>query len=118
MKAQRERARAARTENTYMGTDVSILDTISSEIETEFDGYNKTELSSNIKCIIKNDEFATSIEEGDKGIIVTSVTPFYPEMGGQIGDNGIICGDNFVAKVYNCKKNIGDKIVQIGRAHV
>lgn len=111
MKLQRERARAAREENTYMGTDVGVLDTIPVEIETTFNGYNNLELTSKIMSIIKDDEFASSIGEGEKGIIVTEVTPFYAEMGGQIGDKGTIYTDSFTAKVQDCKKNIGGKIV-------
>lgn len=111
MKAQRARARAAREESTYMGTDVKVLDTIPSEIETRFDGYNKLKLNSVVKAIIKDDEFASTIEEGAKGIIVTEVTPFYAEMGGQAGDKGIIFNSKFTAKVEDCKKNIGGKIV-------
>ncbi len=111
MKIQRERARAAREENTYMGTDVGVLDTIPAEIETTFNGYNNLELTSKIMSIIKEDEFTSSIGEGEKGIIVTEVTPFYAEMGGQIGDKGIIYTDSFTAKVQDCKKNIGGKIV-------
>ncbi|MCY6372316.1 alanine--tRNA ligase [Clostridium ganghwense] len=111
MRIQRERARAARGENTYMGTDVKVLDTIPVEIETTFDGYNNLELTSKVKVIIKNDEFVSSIEEGEKGIIVMEATPFYAEMGGQVGDKGIIYTDSFTAKVEDCKKNIGGKIV-------
>ncbi|MGY0372174.1 alanine--tRNA ligase [Clostridium sp. JNZ J1-5] len=111
MKAQRARARAARAESTYMGTDVKVLDTIPSDIETRFDGYNKLKLNSVVKAIIKDDEFVSTIEEGSKGIIVTEVTPFYAEMGGQAGDKGIIFNDKFTAKVEDCKKNIGGKTV-------
>ncbi len=111
MKIQRERARAAREENTYMGTAVGVLDTIPPEIETAFNGYNNLELTSKIMSIIKEDEFTSSIGEGEKGIIVTEVTPFYAEMGGQIGDKGTIYTDSFTAKVQDCKKNIGGKIV-------
>ncbi|MCY6484046.1 alanine--tRNA ligase [Clostridium aestuarii] len=111
MKSQRERARAARKESTYMGTDVKVLDTISSEVQTAFDGYNKLELKSKVKIIIKDDKFVSSIEEGQKGIIVVENTPFYPEMGGQVGDTGIIFTEGFIAKVENCKKNIGGKII-------
>lgn len=111
MKIQRERARAAREENTYMGTAVGVLDTIPAEIETAFNGYNNLELTSKIISIIKEDEFTSSIGEGEKGIIVTEVTPFYAEMGGQIGDKGTIYTDSFTAKVQDCKKNIGGKIV-------
>ncbi|QGU95291.1 alanine--tRNA ligase [Clostridium bovifaecis] len=113
MKVQRERARAAREESTYMGTDVRILDTIPSEIETRFEGYKTLELKSKIKILIKDDEFVNSIEEGAKAIIVTEATPFYAEMGGQAGDKGIIFNDNFTAKVEDCKKNIGGKTVHI-----
>src|SRR3712207_1768371 len=121
MKVQRERARAARSESTYMGTDVKVIDTIPSEIETKFDGYKNLELQSKIKVIIKNDDFADCIKAGEKGLIVTDKTPFYAEMGGQIGDKGTISADGFVAKVENCKNNIGGKIihfveVKIGRA--
>ncbi|MCD3349549.1 alanine--tRNA ligase [Clostridium botulinum D/C] len=111
MKVQRERARAARSESTYMGTDVKVIDTIPSEIETKFDGYKNLELQSQIKVIIKNDDFADCIKEGEKGIIVTEKTPFYAEMGGQIGDKGTISANGFVAKVENCKNNIGGKII-------
>ncbi|KYH29978.1 MULTISPECIES: alanine--tRNA ligase [Clostridium] len=111
MKVQRERARAAREENTYMGTDIKIIDTIPSEIETRFKGYDTLELKSNIKTLIKDDAFVDSIEEGTKGVIVTEETPFYAEMGGQVGDKGIIFNDNFTAKVEDCKKNIGGKTV-------
>lgn len=111
MKNQRERARAARKESTYMGTDVTVLDKISNDINTIFDGYDKIKLDSKVKCIIKDDEFVNSINEGEEGIIVTEVTPFYPEMGGQIGDRGTIYTKSFKAEVKDCKKNIGGKIV-------
>lgn len=111
MNIQRERARAAREESTYMGTDVKVLDTIPSDIETRFLGYDKLELSSKVKAIIKDDKFVGSINEGDIGIIVTEETPFYAEMGGQVGDRGVIFNDKFEALVEDCRKNIGGKTV-------
>lgn len=113
MKKQRERARAARQETNYMGTDVKVLDKISNDIETTFDGYDKLELSSKVTVIISEDKFSEKIEKGMKGIILTEVTPFYAEMGGQVGDTGIIYNDNFKAEVLDCKKNIGNKIVHV-----
>ena len=47
------------------------------------------------------------VKSEDKGVIVTAVTPFYAEMGGQVGDTGVIYNDNFRAKVVDTKKNIG-----------
>ena len=111
MKIQRERARSARKTSNYMGADVKISDAISSEIETIFDGYENDTLIAEVKVLISGEDFTDSITEGDNGIIVTDVTPFYAEMGGQIGDTGLIFNDSFKAKVVDTKKNIGGKIV-------
>lgn len=111
MKVQRERARSARKVSNYMGADVKTSDAISAEVETEFDGYDKDALNGKVEVLIDGEEFADSLTEGSKGILVTDVTPFYAEMGGQIGDTGVIYNDSFKAKVVDTKKNIGGKIV-------
>lgn len=110
MKVQRERARSARKTSNYMGTDVNISDAIPAEIETVFDGYDNDVLNAEVKVLIEGEDFADSITEGNKAIIVTDVTPLYAEMGGQIGDTGLIYNDSFKAKVVDTKKNIGGKI--------
>lgn len=111
MKIQRERARSARKTSNYMGADVKISDSISADIETIFDGYENDVLTGEVKVLISGEDITDTIAEGDKGIIVTDVTPFYAEMGGQIGDTGFIFNDTFKAKVVDTKKNIGGKIV-------
>ena len=111
MKIQRERARSARKVSNYMGADVKTSDAISSEVETEFDGYDKDALNGKVEVLIDGEEFTDKLTEGNKGILVTNVTPFYAEMGGQIGDTGLIYNDSFKAKVVDTKKNIGGKIV-------
>ena len=111
MQSQRQRARAARGESNYMGSGESVLNLIPKDIETKFDGYDKTELQAKAKVLISGEELVTELQEGSKGIIVTEDTPFYAEMGGQIGDKGIIFNDNFKAEVYDCQKNASGKIV-------
>lgn len=111
MKNQRERARAARGESNYLGNDDNILNKISSEINTSFTGYEFLSCNSNALLIIKDEEFVSLLKKGDKGIIITSETPFYAEMGGQIGDKGTIYNGNFKAIVTDCKKNISGKIL-------
>ena len=111
MKVQRDRARSARKTSNYMGADVKTLDVISADIETIFDGYDNDTLDAEVKVLIEGEDFAESITEGNKAIIVTDVTPLYAEMGGQIGDTGVIFNDRFKAKVVDTKKNIGGKIV-------
>jgi alanyl-tRNA synthetase len=111
MENQRNTARAARGDSNYMGSDEGVLNKISQEISTEFKGYETLNCEGEILVLIKNNEFVDFLEHGDNGVIVTDFTPFYAEMGGQVGDNGIIYNDQFKAKVYNCKKNIAGKIL-------
>lgn len=111
MENQRNTARAARGDSNYMGSDEGVLNKISQEISTEFKGYETLNCEGEILVLVKNNEFVDFLEQGDNGVIVTDFTPFYAEMGGQVGDNGIIYNDQFKAKVYNCKKNLGGKIL-------
>ncbi|PSL96306.1 alanine--tRNA ligase, partial [Clostridium botulinum] len=93
MKEQRERARSAREETNYMGAEDTILNKIDLNINTDFEGYDKLEVKSKVAVIIKDEEFKNEMEKGNGGVIVTYNTPFYAEMGGQIGDTGIIYND-------------------------
>jgi alanyl-tRNA synthetase len=111
MQHQRERARAAREETNYMGTENTVLNKIPLEIETIFEGYNVLNSISKVKVMIKDEKFVSILSEGDKGVIITDNTPFYAEMGGQVGDKGIIFNDFFKCEVLECKKNIAGKIV-------
>ncbi|WP_411678694.1 alanine--tRNA ligase [Clostridium thailandense] len=111
MQSQRERARAAREETNYMGAEDTILNKIPLEIETEFDGYDVLDLNSKVKILIKEEEFVNQLNEGEKGVIITEKTPFYAEMGGQVGDKGIVTLGSFKAEVLDCKKNLAGKVL-------
>lgn len=111
MQAQRQRARAARGESNYMGSDDNVLNKIPVDLDTAFVGYDALVCDSKVELIVKDDEFVSMLNSGDNGIIVTKETPFYAEMGGQIGDKGLIYGNGFKAEVLDCKKNISGKIL-------
>lgn len=111
MEHQRTSAREARGESTYMGTDDKPINKLDAYIETEFSGYSKLELKSEVLALADNNDLKEKLSEGDKGYIVTSNTPFYAEMGGQVGDTGVIYNDNFKAEVYDTKKNVSGKTI-------
>jgi alanyl-tRNA synthetase len=50
--------------------------------------------------------------QGEQVLIVTNQTPFYAESGGQVGDTGMISGDNGLQAV------VEDTSKQLGRLHV
>ena len=73
--------------------------------KTVFDGYSTLEETSKITGLAKDSEISDSLKKGDKGVIVTEKTPFYAEMGGQVGDIGKITSDRAIAKVVDTKKS-------------
>ncbi|MGL5649865.1 MAG: alanine--tRNA ligase [Clostridium sp.] len=111
MNMQRERARSARGEFTYMGGESSPINSVPGDIETEFDGYTKTEIEGKILFLGTDEEVRESLSKGEKGFVVTDKTTFYAEMGGQVGDKGTIEGENFKLAVYDTKNNVGGKII-------
>jgi len=59
---------------------------------TKFIGYDRLESESLVQAILKGDRLVKEAVEGDEVELVLDVTPFYPEGGGQVGDQGIVMG--------------------------
>ena len=111
MDAQRNRARNARGESSYMGNDEIAINKLPADIETAFAGYDATEGNGKVLVVADETNFVDELTAGAKGYIVTDSTVFYAEMGGQIGDKGTIEGPNGKAYVYDTKKNVGGKTI-------
>lgn len=104
---QKKTARAARKD---AGADAWKSESIKIDCaETEFTGYAEYECTAKVKAIISDGELKDIIGAGEEGLIVLDKTPFYAESGGQIGDCGVISGDNGVFSVSDTAKN-ADKI--------
>ncbi|WP_029453357.1 alanine--tRNA ligase [Clostridium algidicarnis] len=111
MELQRKRARGARNETNYMGSNSGILENIDKNLTSNFVGYKSIKDCSKVLLLIKGEENVSTLKAGESGIILVENTPFYAEMGGQVGDQGIIENSLFKAEVYDCKKNISGKIM-------
>lgn len=83
--------------------------------ETEFLGYDNLSSESKILMILKNGEKVNSLKEMEEGIIILDKTPFYGEKGGQVGDKGIIKGDNFEIEIYDTKSPVENLIIHLGK---
>ncbi len=97
MARQKEQARAAgkfkgATNLDYSGTS------------TDFKGYETLETSAKVLALYKDSVAVSTLNEGDAGIVVLDVTPFYAESGGQIGDNGVLKSDNGIFAVEDTQK--------------
>ena len=83
---------------------------------TEFVGYDHDSIDdAKVVALVVEGEQAEAMMSGVEGIIVLDKTPFYAEMGGQIGDTGVIrCGEA-VFEVTDVQKNKGGKFMHTGK---
>ncbi len=93
MEQQRNRARAA----SKFGAAGS--DSIKTDAETEFLGYEGTEGSSEVISLYKDGDPVKMLTQGEEGAVILKSTPFYAESGGQIGDQGILVDDGKLFRV-------------------
>lgn len=99
MKAQKDRARNAAA---VEATDWVVV----SEGETEFVGYDETVTPTRILRYRKVTQKGKSFYQ-----IVLSVTPFYAEMGGQVGDCGRLTdADGNSIEIYDTKRENGQAV--------
>ena len=115
MQEQKERARKAREAlgdlgwaGVEFGKDVP---------ETEFVGYNHTAIDgAKVVALVVENEQAEELMPGVEGIVVLDKTPFYAEMGGQVGDHGVLtAASGGVFQVTDVQKNKGGKYMHYGK---
>ena len=89
MTEQRERARASANRDAW-GNAQSIWVALSDRLdETVFDGYDNNELSGvRVVALVQDGQEVESAAAGSEVEVVLDRTPFYAEMGGQVGDTG------------------------------
>ncbi|WP_129597679.1 alanine--tRNA ligase [Anaerophilus nitritogenes] len=115
MEKQRQRARSARQNKDEVGWKEDLYSKLNDRIKSTFIGYECDKNTSKVMAIIKEGEIVSEILKDDEAIIILEETPFYPEGGGQKGDQGILYGEEFVFKVSDCKKVNNDRIIHIGK---
>ncbi len=78
---------------------------------TEFLGY-ETEIAEGVAtAIVRDGAEVGSLEAGGRGGLVLNQTPFYGELGGQVGDEGVMLAPGVKLRVLDTKKRLGDLIV-------
>ena len=114
MEEQRQRARKAREAlgdlgwaGVEFGKDVP---------ESEFVGYDHNAIEdAKVVALVVENELAEELMPGVEGIVVLDKTPFYAEMGGQVGDHGTITAGDAVFQVTDVQKNKGGKYMHYGK---
>lgn len=104
MEKQRDRARHAGADDaeaawsTYGGIYADILTETGA---TKFVGYDNPDCECRILALVKDGKKVDALEAGVEGNVILDITPFYAEMGGQVGDTGVIASASFKANVID-----------------
>ncbi len=81
----------------------------------EYDPYRDYWIASEVVGLLKDGEPVTEVRAGDKVELVTAVTPFYVEAGGEVSDTGRIYHDTFTLRVDDMKKPVNGLILHVGQ---
>ncbi|MBQ3724233.1 MAG: alanine--tRNA ligase [Oscillospiraceae bacterium] len=113
MQEQKERAREARKALGDLGwDDVNLGKEIPA---TEFLGYDNAENDAKVLAIVSEGELRDEIVAGTDAIVVLDRSVMYAEMGGQVGDRGVIATDKGRFEVNDVKANKGGKYLHYGK---
>jgi alanyl-tRNA synthetase len=81
---------------------------------TKFVGYDRLESDSLVQAILKGDRLVKEAAEGDEVEIVLDVTPFYAEGGGQVGDRGVLMGQDGQVEIKETTRPVPTLILHKG----
>jgi alanyl-tRNA synthetase len=119
MDRQRERARGvavkprpATAVATGQGPKVVISANVTS---TNFVGYRKYSSRSKVRDLVTNETSVQTVAEGIEVNVILEKTPFYGEMGGQVGDSGGISSPKGKINITNAIRTLSDVIVHQGK---
>jgi len=123
MEKQRERARAGQKFTVPVGGTITAGGSVSREGKAEegdigpaeFVGYEATACRGEIVKIMVEERDVDSVSKGSQVDIILTKTPFYGEMGGQVGDTGKISSQRGEVAITGTARSPSDVIIHHGK---
>ncbi|MDO4183034.1 MAG: alanine--tRNA ligase [Coriobacteriia bacterium] len=119
MAQQKERARAATKDDaeaawsTYGNIHSELLKELGA---TKFVGYDTLSVPAKVLALVKAGQRVDALADGEDGEVILDVSPFYAEMGGEVGDTGVLTAATGNATVVDTKAP--EKGLHAHRVHV
>ncbi|MCB1084862.1 MAG: alanine--tRNA ligase, partial [Chlamydiia bacterium] len=113
-KEAKERSRKAKGSHAQLAETTIYEEYVKHHGPSSFVGYDQGETSATIKGILLDGKLVNTLEEGQEGQIILDQTPFYPEKGGQVGDQGSITHKGAAFQVTDCRSPYPEVITHHG----
>jgi alanyl-tRNA synthetase len=106
----------AQSREAWKGGELGVSDAATAElvragVSAEFVGYDRLEAGARVVALFRGGERVMAAGEGEDVDLVTDVTPFYGESGGQVGDSGDGTGGNFRLAISDAHRPRPDLVV-------
>ncbi|WP_428030524.1 alanine--tRNA ligase [Ancylobacter sp.] len=112
MERQRADARASWSGSGEAATDAVWFSVREEAGASEFLGYGTQSAEGTVTALVADGRRISALPAGATGLVVLNQTPFYGESGGQVGDTGVLTGeDGLRARVIGTQKKLGDLLV-------
>ena len=82
--------------------------------ETRFLGYDAEAAHSEVIALVVGGQRAAVARAGDRVEVITAVTPFYGESGGQVGDTGVVTGPKGRLVVEDAQRPVPGLVTHLG----
>jgi alanyl-tRNA synthetase len=111
MEKQRAQSRVSWKGGEVGAQDVLAGELASAGISVDFVGYERMESDARVVAVFRQGARVASAATGEEADLVTDVTPFYGESGGQAGDTGEVHGDGFALRVEDTRRVAADQVI-------
>lgn len=113
-KEAKDRSRKAHKETKQIASENLFATFAKEQGATIFTGYQECESKGKILAIVVGDQFVKEAKESEEAMLVLDSSPFYAEMGGQVGDTGLVSNEKGNFSVSDCQAPFKGIIAHIG----
>ncbi len=110
----KERSRSAQKTVYQTASQNLFEDWVKEKGATRFLGYKEHSGVGTVLGIVVNGQLVDELQSGEEGMILLNQTPFYAEMGGQVGDTGTLKKEGTLFEVQDTKAPFKSLIGHIG----
>lgn len=114
-KEAKERSRSAQKSTQQIASESLFESWVKEKGASKFLGYSEHTGEGVVAGLLVNGKFVDEMQRGDEGMVILNQTPFYAEMGGQVGDQGALQSKDALFQVADCKAPFKGVIAHIGK---